>query len=83
MVYNDALVKVFQLALILNCLNTIGAVGIEWKSIKTKKMDGSECRVWLMGDLSLGSIMYAIGASRKEDGIPKALDARAFSGSKI
>lgn len=35
--YNDALVKVFQLALILSCLSIIGALGIEWKSLKTKK----------------------------------------------
>jgi hypothetical protein len=37
--YNDALVKVFQLALILDCLSIIGALGIEWKSMKTKNVD--------------------------------------------
>ncbi|KAJ5369331.1 Sucrose symporter plant [Penicillium cataractarum] len=35
--YNNALVEVFQLALILSCLSIIGALGIEWKSLKPKK----------------------------------------------
>lgn len=39
MAYNDALVKVLQLALILGCLSIIGAMGIEWKSMKTKNVD--------------------------------------------
>lgn len=37
--YNDALVKVFQLSLVLGCLSMIGALGIEWKSVKAKKAD--------------------------------------------
>jgi hypothetical protein len=37
--YNDALVKVFQLALIMGCLSIIGALGIEWKNMKTQKVD--------------------------------------------
>ncbi len=39
--YNDALVKVFQLALIMGCLSIVGALGIEWKSMKPKKVEGS------------------------------------------
>lgn len=35
--YNDALLKVFQIALIMGCLSIIGALGIEWKSMKPKK----------------------------------------------
>lgn len=35
----DALVKISQLALILGCLSIIGAMGIEWKSIKTRKVN--------------------------------------------
>ena len=34
--YNTAIVKTFQLGLILACLCIFGAVGIEWKSVKTK-----------------------------------------------
>ncbi|PYI00169.1 MFS general substrate transporter [Aspergillus ellipticus CBS 707.79] len=37
--YNDALVKVFQLALIMSCLSIFGAVGIEWRSMKGKKIE--------------------------------------------
>ncbi|KAH7140952.1 major facilitator superfamily domain-containing protein [Dactylonectria macrodidyma] len=36
--YNDALVKTFQLGLILSCLSVLGAIGVEWKSIKGKEM---------------------------------------------
>ena len=32
--YNAALVKTFQIALIMSCLSIFGAVGIEWKSVK-------------------------------------------------
>jgi MFS family permease len=39
--YNDALVKVFQLGLILTCLTAIGASLIEWKSVKGKQLDGA------------------------------------------
>ncbi|GME66062.1 MFS general substrate transporter [Neofusicoccum parvum] len=34
--YNDALVQTFQLALILSCLTLLGAVGMQWKSVKAK-----------------------------------------------
>ncbi|KAL4749480.1 hypothetical protein BDW72DRAFT_204746 [Aspergillus terricola var. indicus] len=37
--YNEALVKVFQLALVMGCLSTAGALGIEWRSVK-EKSDG-------------------------------------------
>ncbi|KAL4757202.1 uncharacterized protein BDW70DRAFT_163740 [Aspergillus foveolatus] len=36
--YNGPLIKVFQLALIMGCLSTVGALGIEWRSVK--KSDG-------------------------------------------
>lgn len=39
--YNDALVKVFKLALIMGCLSIIGALGVEWKTMKTKKVERS------------------------------------------
>jgi MFS family permease len=32
--YNDALIETFQLALILSCLTLVGAVGMQWKSVK-------------------------------------------------
>ena len=32
--YNDAIVKNFQIALIVACLATLGAVGMEWVSVK-------------------------------------------------
>ncbi|KAJ5369760.1 Sucrose symporter plant [Penicillium cataractarum] len=35
--YNNALLKVFQLALILGCLSVIGALGVEWKNMKKTK----------------------------------------------
>ena len=36
--YNAALVKAFQLALIMGCLSILGAVGVEWKSVKGKTL---------------------------------------------
>ncbi|RDW64396.1 MDR family MFS transporter [Aspergillus mulundensis] len=39
--YNAALVKVFQLALILGCLSIFGALGVEWKSMKKNKAEGT------------------------------------------
>lgn len=39
--YNEAVTKVFQIALILSCLSILGAVGMEWKSIKGKPMGGA------------------------------------------
>ncbi|KAJ5578221.1 MFS general substrate transporter [Penicillium hispanicum] len=37
--YNEALVRVFQLSLIMGCLSILGAVGVEWRSVKEKKTD--------------------------------------------
>ncbi|OBT58605.1 hypothetical protein VE04_01686 [Pseudogymnoascus sp. 24MN13] len=34
--YNAAIMKTFQLGLILSCLSILGAVGVEWKSMKAK-----------------------------------------------
>ena len=36
--YNAALVKVFQVSLILACLSGLGAVFIEWRSVKGKQV---------------------------------------------
>ncbi|PWY88906.1 MFS general substrate transporter, partial [Aspergillus sclerotioniger CBS 115572] len=35
--YNSALIKIFQLSMILSCLSILGAVGIEWKNVKGKQ----------------------------------------------
>ena len=37
-IYNDAIVKTFQLGLILSCLSIFGAVGVEWKRIGANQM---------------------------------------------
>jgi hypothetical protein len=34
--YNDAITKAFQLAVIMACLASLGAVGMEWRNMKTK-----------------------------------------------
>lgn len=49
--YNDALVKTFQIALIMSCLSIFGAVGIEWKSVKGKE-GSSLVEVRIRGGLS-------------------------------
>ena len=36
-VYNAAIVKTFQLGLILSCLSIFGALGVEWKSVKASQ----------------------------------------------
>ena len=36
-VYNEAIVKTFQLGLILSCLSILGAAGVEWKSMKASQ----------------------------------------------
>ena len=36
--YNAALVKTFQVALCLSCLTLLGAIGMEWRSVKNKKI---------------------------------------------
>ena len=35
--YNDAIVKAFQLALIVSCIMSIGALGMKWTSVKPSK----------------------------------------------
>lgn len=35
--YNDAIVRAFQVALIMGCLTILGASGMEWRSMKGKK----------------------------------------------
>lgn len=35
--YNEAVVKTFQLGLILSCISIVGPLGIEWKSVKNKQ----------------------------------------------
>ncbi|KAK3337625.1 major facilitator superfamily domain-containing protein [Cercophora scortea] len=39
--YNDALLQAFRVGLILSALSIIGAVGVEWKSVKGKNMPGA------------------------------------------
>ncbi|KAH7490560.1 Efflux pump [Fusarium oxysporum f. sp. matthiolae] len=36
--YNAALVKTFELALIMSCLSIFGALGVKWKSVKGKEV---------------------------------------------
>lgn len=36
--YNAAILKTFQLGLILACLSVLGSVGVEWRSVKGKKV---------------------------------------------
>lgn len=38
-VYNGALTKAFQVALIMSCLSVLGTIGMEWKSVKGKKVE--------------------------------------------
>jgi hypothetical protein len=35
-VYNSGLTKAFQVSLIMACLSALGAIGMEWKSVKRK-----------------------------------------------
>ncbi|KAJ6005390.1 MFS general substrate transporter [Penicillium sp. IBT 35674x] len=37
--YNDALMHVFQLALNVGCVSIVGALGVEWRSVKGKKIE--------------------------------------------
>jgi hypothetical protein len=37
--YNTALTKTFQISLIMGCLAAFGAAGLEWKSVKGKKIE--------------------------------------------
>ena len=36
--YNEALLKTFQVALIMGCLTLLGVVGMEWKSVRGKEL---------------------------------------------
>lgn len=36
-VYNGAIIKAFQLALIVSCVMSIGALGMEWTSVSPSK----------------------------------------------
>lgn len=38
-IYNLALTKTFQVSLIMGCIGAIGAAGLEWKSVKGKKIE--------------------------------------------
>ena len=40
--YNLAVVKTFQVALVLSCLSLLGAAGMEWKSVKAAKEPENE-----------------------------------------
>jgi EmrB/QacA subfamily drug resistance transporter len=37
--YNDALIKTYQVGLILSCLTVLGAALMEWRSVKGKKLE--------------------------------------------
>ena len=37
--YNDAITQTFYVSLAMACFSVIGALGIEWKSVKGKKME--------------------------------------------
>ncbi|KAL9580305.1 MAG: hypothetical protein Q9212_004575 [Teloschistes hypoglaucus] len=37
LVYNDAIMKVFEVALVLSCLTIVASLAVEWKNIKTQK----------------------------------------------
>ena len=39
--YNEALTKVFQVGLIMGCMSLLGAVGMEWKSVKGKQPESA------------------------------------------
>lgn len=36
--YNDAIMKAFQLALVVICVMSIGALGMKWTSVKTSHL---------------------------------------------
>lgn len=38
-VYNDALISAFYVSVAMACLSLIGALGIEWKSVKGKNIE--------------------------------------------
>lgn len=40
-VYNDAITKTFLVALIMICLSALGAVGMEWKSVRNKRSEAT------------------------------------------
>jgi len=40
--YNEALIKVLQVAVIISCLGLLGAMGMEWKSVKVPKQPVDE-----------------------------------------
>ena len=37
--YNAALTQIFEIALVMACLTTIGSLAMEWKSVKGKKIE--------------------------------------------
>lgn len=41
-VYNDAVTKTFQAAMILACLSALGALGMEWRSMKAPKTEPTD-----------------------------------------
>ncbi|PLB54777.1 MFS transporter [Aspergillus steynii IBT 23096] len=42
-IYNDAIVRTFVIALILACISILGAIGVEWRTVKhPSQSDGSE-----------------------------------------
>ena len=43
--YNNALIKTYDVGLAMSCVMIIGALGMEWKSIKKAKKGGSEPQI--------------------------------------
>ena len=39
--YNDAIIKTFQIALIVGCIGAIGAAFVEWRSVKAEQKEGA------------------------------------------
>ena len=37
--YNAALTQIFEIALVMACLTTIGSLAMEWRSVKGKKIE--------------------------------------------
>ena len=67
--YNEALRTVFQVGLILSCLNVLGAVLLEWRSI-LKKQPGSEAQMpeKKPSEASVGAEMNGAAGEGKVEG---------------
>ncbi|MCJ1300685.1 hypothetical protein MMC08_003482 [Hypocenomyce scalaris] len=71
--YNDSLRVCFQVALILVCLSILGALGMEWRSVKKNERTAEESKD--QGDLSKKKAPVAVAAA--DGGKDKDRDAAA------